>query len=334
MTNAANTTNARKGNSKGKKGAAAAAQLPLDAINTTDGSISESSLLAELNAAGITSGEVIEPVPGSDLLGDSKSADADLLELSALLDSPTTQIIVPTLNAGGDDSDDMNKTADESEDAADDRTPPTGATPVLAADANPEAALLGDLLDAAVVHDQQVAQAAAEAANNAPAASEKPAKTPRPGTFAKTSEKIAHKLGDKMGEFILLELSDAALDPEALAARQAEVLASCDGASQIKVREKMVQLFGWVRNGGKLNEVMRRSFVTLARDGFLTSGDKGNLHSNLLEKPYSVGTARAQSNQIFSLFPILKIVNKTEKGRYELNPESALFQIAKAQLGL
>lgn len=332
MTNAANT-NARKGNKKN-----AAAALPVDAIDANSAAISENSLLAELTAAGLTQGsEVIEPVLGSGLIADTKGdGDADLLELSALLDAPTTQIVVPTASApvlaGGDDSEEMNDTADKSEDAADDRTPPTGA--VLAADVNPEAALLGDLLDAAVVHDQQQAQAAADAAAAPAEGAPAPKKTTRPPTFAKTSEKIAHKLGDKMGEFILLELADATLEAEELKAKQAEVLAACDGASQIKVREKMVQLFGWARNGGKLNEVMRRSFVTLAKDGFLTSGDKGNLHCNLLEKPYSVGTARAQSNQIFSLFPILKIVNKTEKGRYELNPESALFALAKQQLGL
>lgn len=208
-----------------------------------------------------------------------------------------------------------------------------------------EADLLASLLDGALETDTGVVSTvvaatvdaatspvvAADVAPVAPAQKKEPA-APRPGTSDKTSVKIAHRLGDKAGDYLLLEITDAELSAEDLAVKQAEMMKGFDATSQIKVREKMVQLFGYMRNGGKLNEVMRRAFAVLIAEGQLTSGDKGNLHLNLLTKPYSAGTARAQSGQIFSLFPALKIVVKSERGIYVANPNSMILETMKAAL--
>ncbi|MCY1306063.1 hypothetical protein D9M70_558970 [compost metagenome] len=78
---------------------------------------------------------------------------------------------------------------------------------------------------------------------------------------------------------------------------------------------------------------MRRTFTVLHRDGFLTSGEKGNLQLDLLAKPYSLGTARAQSSQMFALLPLLKIATR-EKGKMVANPDSALLPQIKARLAL
>ncbi|MFT4064323.1 hypothetical protein [Paraburkholderia sp.] len=146
------------------------------------------------------------------------------------------------------------------------------------------------------------------------------------------SQKVATKLGDKAGEFLILELADAALDEAELKAKQELVLAEIDGLAK-KVAEKATQLFGWLKNGGSLNEVMKRTFEVLARDGELTSGEKGNLQQNLLAKPYSKGTAASQANQMFMLLPMLR-VTKREKGRMIANPDSTILAKAKAELGL
>jgi hypothetical protein len=158
----------------------------------------------------------------------------------------------------------------------------------------------------------------------------------------KASEVLSAKLGEKANEMLLLEVADAALEPSALEAKQAELLALLNkrpgtgegGSTQKKVAEKIVMLFSWMKSGGKLNEVMERTFRVLARDGEIISGDKGNLHAELLAKPYSVGTARAQAGQMMAMLPMLKIANKTEKGKLEVNPDSLLFMKAKAELGL
>lgn len=156
------------------------------------------------------------------------------------------------------------------------------------------------------------------------------------------SDVLKARMGDKLNEFLILEPEDAALPSEELQAKQAELLAllnkrpgtSEGGSTQKKVAEKVVMLFGWIKNGGKLNEVMERTFKVLARDGKITTGDKGNLHAELLAKPYSVGTARAQAGQMASMLPMLKVVTKSEKGCMELNPNSMIFAAVKGQLGL
>lgn len=158
----------------------------------------------------------------------------------------------------------------------------------------------------------------------------------------KASDVLKARLGDKTNEMLVLEVEDASLDPAELEAKQSELLkllntrpgTSDGGATQKKVAEKVVMLFSYLKNGGKLNEVMLRTFTVLAKDGHLTSGDKGNLHAELLAKPYSIGTCRAQAGQMFSMLPMLKVVTKEEKGRYVLNPNSMIFAAVKAQLGL
>jgi hypothetical protein len=148
----------------------------------------------------------------------------------------------------------------------------------------------------------------------------------------KESAVLAAKLGDKVGDFLVLETADAALDADALKAKQDDVLTSIDALAK-KVGEKATMLFGWMKNGGTLNEVMKRTFTVMARDGELTSGNKGNLQTDLLSKPYSPGTSASQANQMFMLLPALKITIK-EKGKMVPNPDSLIYMKAKAELGL
>lgn len=150
--------------------------------------------------------------------------------------------------------------------------------------------------------------------------------------FAKKSEKIMAKLGDKAADYLVLETADALLSPEELEAKRVALLVELDKSAK-KVGEKAVMLFGWVRNGGKLNEYMHRAFKVLAQDGFLTSGVNGNLQKNYLARPYAPGTASAQANQIFQLFPALKLTIR-EKGRMVPNPDSVLLTTIVTKLGL
>jgi len=174
--------------------------------------------------------------------------------------------------------------------------------------------------------------ATVEAETDAPKAKGKPKAAVRQGPPLSKSQKVVAKLGEKASEFLILELADAELDEEALKAKQDVVLAEIDGLAK-KVGEKATILFGWLKNGGSLNEVMKRTFEVLVRDGEITSGAKGNLQTNLLAKPYSPGTAASQANQMFMLLPALKVTRK-EKGRMVANEDSLLLAKAKAELGL
>lgn len=178
---------------------------------------------------------------------------------------------------------------------------------------------------------------------------EKVAKEPKPaavrynGHKTNAADVLKHRLGDKTNEMLVLEVEDASLDPAALAAKQSELLAllnsrpksDCDGPkSQQKVAEKVVMLFGWLKNGGSLNKVMDITFRTLIADGEIQSGEKGNLWQALLAKPYSKGTANAQGGQMMSMLPMLKIATMSEKGKLVANPNSMILMAVKAQMGL
>lgn len=143
------------------------------------------------------------------------------------------------------------------------------------------------------------------------------------------------KLGAKANDFLTLRLSDAELNEEALKQRQADFIARLNDREAIadKVKEKMQMFLVWMTKGGDLNEVLKRALTVLHSQGELTSGDKGNLQLNLLSKPYSIGTARSQANQMFMALPELGLTIK-EKGKMVPNPDSALLPMAFNMLGL
>ena len=172
----------------------------------------------------------------------------------------------------------------------------------------------------------------AAAVEDAPKQKGKPKAAVRQGPPLTKSQKVVAKLGEKASEFLILELADAELDEAALKAKQETVLAEIDGLAK-KVGEKATMLFGWLKNGGKLNEVMLRTFEVLVTNGEITSGAKGNLQQSLLAKPYSPGTAASQANQMFMLLPALKVTRK-EKGRMVANEDSVILAKARAELGL
>lgn len=148
------------------------------------------------------------------------------------------------------------------------------------------------------------------------------------------------KLGENAKDFLVFEVNDAALDAtaldektEAFIARMNVLDKDSDDYIADKVRDKAIQLFGFIKNGGVLNKVMRLNFEALIRDGELTSGNKGNSQTALLSVPLSAGTSASQSNQIFMLFPLLNIT-KREKGRMLANPDSLILMKMQAELGL
>lgn len=146
---------------------------------------------------------------------------------------------------------------------------------------------------------------------------------------------LDHRLKGKAHEFLILEAQDALLSEEELKAKQDELRDQLDNVLAKKVAEKAIMLFRDLGAGVAVkNEVMAITFQVLKRDGYIQSGDKGNLQQ-ALGKKYSVGTSRSQSNQMFAMLPFLKITNKAgEKGKQEPNPNSALLPLIYNGLGL
>ncbi|WP_151708835.1 hypothetical protein [Acinetobacter brisouii] len=157
---------------------------------------------------------------------------------------------------------------------------------------------------------------------------------------AKKSDVLLDRLGGSQDD-IVLEFSDADLSPEELADKQREFLQvlniqphmSTTGVStQKKVAEKVVILFTYLKRGGKMNEVIYRTIKLLVEEGKVTSGDNGNLVKSLLDKPYSKGTARAQSGQMFKLLPLLKIAKEDSKGVFVANEDSVILRRLRDEL--
>lgn len=153
---------------------------------------------------------------------------------------------------------------------------------------------------------------------------------------------ITHKPGDRLvallgGDktWLGFSKSDDTIAAEQRAEKFIEDMNDRDVIAD-KVREKAVMLLTFIASGkdtSSLNEVLKRSFEVLFRDGELTSGNKGNLQQNLLSKPYSPGTAASQANQVFMLFPILGVTVR-EKGKMVVNPDSAIAEVMMLKMGV
>lgn len=163
---------------------------------------------------------------------------------------------------------------------------------------------------------------------------DKAVRTARTPPAISVSGKIMSKTGGDAGVFIL-EPADAELTGVDL---EAHVKALVDGADSLPVKagNKMQLLFGYLKNGGKLNEYLLRAFEVLARDGEIKTGDAGNYIQAMTKpeagrKAFGLGTARSQVSQLGALLPYLKVATK-ESGRFVLNPDSVVFAAVKANL--
>lgn len=174
----------------------------------------------------------------------------------------------------------------------------------------------------------------------APSVKEKSPTTYRTTYYNSSKSKVLlDRLGGDQSD-IVLEFSDAELSDEDLKRKQRAFLSllnnqptvNSDGQTvQKKVAEKVIILFTMFKQKKTWNEVMYRTFKLLLTDGYIQSGDKGNLHAELLAKPYSVGTARAQAGQMMQMLPLLKIATETSKGRLEINEDSTIIARLRAE---
>ncbi|MFU9046315.1 hypothetical protein ACNAUY_07970 [Acinetobacter tibetensis] len=201
--------------------------------------------------------------------------------------------------------------------------------------------ILNDLFDEAELDASSLTLAVEEApAVEEPKVEEKPAKQKKekaPTTYrttyqnSKRSAVLLDRLGGDTNE-IVLEFSDVELPEQELKEKQQKFLRllnaqptlTTNGETvQKKVAEKVVILFTMFKQNGRWNEVMYRTFKLLLTDGYISGGRDSNLVKDLLAKPYSIGTARAQAGQMMQMLPLLKIA-KEEGGRLVPNEESTI----------
>ena len=160
------------------------------------------------------------------------------------------------------------------------------------------------------------------------------AKTRSTMAGAKKSVVLRERLGEKMSEALVLELSDAKLKPEELVKQQDALLDAIDQLA-VKVGEKAVNLIGAVNGSAKL------STYTAIAIKFLTNSEEGITAIDLIThmkdqtangvKGYSEGTARSQGHQMYKLLPAMKIAVLDDK-TMNVNPESTLLDSLSAMI--
>jgi len=145
---------------------------------------------------------------------------------------------------------------------------------------------------------------------------------------ASRSAKIVTRLAKEFDDYAMLTPDWGTLSEEARADKFATVI---DGMAKY-VGDKAVNLFAFLKTGGALSVVTARAFEVLLKDGHVTGGKDGNMVQNLLAKPYSIGTANSQSNQILQLFTQLEIGKRTARGTVIVNEDSVILERVKIAL--
>lgn len=188
--------------------------------------------------------------------------------------------------------------------------------------------------DAAPIEGASPAEIA-EAEAVAPAAVEVVApKAPRAPRmhYQNKTDRIKARLGEKLGDYLVLEIDDASLEGDALKAKQDETLAVID-AMAVKVKNRASLLIDWLSGKtAKPNEILKRALDVLFADGKITTGDNGNLHKNLLAKPYSASAARAMGRNTVTVMEKTKMVIQSGKGEFLPNPNSLFLAMAQQML--
>jgi hypothetical protein len=163
---------------------------------------------------------------------------------------------------------------------------------------------------------------------------EKAAKTPRTPRihYSDKVERLQARMGEQLGEYSVLTTADALVDEAQLAVvvdRTLEIMRAMNS----KEKNRASNFIEWLSGKkAKLNNVLERVLTVLARDGFVTTGNEGNVFKDLLARPYSPASARAMGGNTVGMFTDLKVIMADGKGRFVANPDSLLLMKAQSML--
>lgn len=222
----------------------------------------------------------------------------------------------------------------------------TSEEPVVISDAMLDAAVSGAeateiMVNSAVVGDADAAgvptgdtcdvitESVAE--GTAPEAKVKKTPTPRKHYTDKT-ERLKDKLGAGLSEYSVLTLADAGVTDEELVAKMEETMGVIKAMNKKKQTRAVVLIEYLAGKKATLNEVIARAARLLLSQGYLTTGNDGNLFKDLIARPYSPGAARAMGGNTISMMADLKLVTQDGKGKYVANPESLLLMKLQSML--
>lgn len=150
--------------------------------------------------------------------------------------------------------------------------------------------------------------------------------------YTDKGERLKDKLGTGLGDYTVLTLADAGVSDEELQAKMDETLTIIKGLNK-KAQNWAVKFIEYLAGKkSSMSEVTSRTLTVLSRDGFITTGNEGNMLKDLVAKPYSMGAARAMGGNNLAALLGLKVVVEDGKGRFIANPDSLLLAKAKSMM--
>lgn len=129
---------------------------------------------------------------------------------------------------------------------------------------------------------------------------------------------------ENAADFFVLDKTDEEAPEELMEQR----LKSYDGLAK-KVGEKLVNAFAYLNGGSSLSTYTSTAIQALLAEKELTSSKMVDVYANNPKKVLSVGTAKAQANQMFQLLPALGIAKRVGS-KLELNENSMFLEHYKA----
>jgi hypothetical protein len=200
-------------------------------------------------------------------------------------------------------------------------------------DAEAEAAAEATLKEkkAAAKAEKEAAKAAKKAEREAAKAAKAEGK-PKRVYFGNKTERVKANVS---ADNLILEISDAALEGDALAEKQADTIKLID-AMAIKSKGRATLLLEYVTGkSATLNKVIATAFTVLSESGKIVTGDKGNLHDVLISKGYQPSAARAMARSTLVMLRTLKVLQGNgEAQTFVGNPNSTLLAAVNGKLGL
>lgn len=188
-----------------------------------------------------------------------------------------------------------------------------------------EAAATAESIKEAAYAEQSADEAdeSATASTVTPITAAKKSSTPRVSRAAgaKASQVLASAVNDDDLLKVACLVSGDKEDPALVEALKDNV----DGLAK-KVGNKAVNLLRHMSNPGKLESYTRKALDFIIAKKSVSSKD---LVEHLQSSGYTIGTARSQANQIMSLFPALRVTDKTGR-TLALNPDSNIVSAYQA----
>lgn len=129
-------------------------------------------------------------------------------------------------------------------------------------------------------------------------------------------------LGDRLYEVCVVEADQMTMDEDARKLSVNEFLVNEVDTLAKKVKEKAINVFLAIDGKASLSVFTKIAIDMLAEKKELTSSE---LKNRYLGRPYSPGTAGAQSSQMMKLLPALKIATR-EGSRLYLDEDSPVFK--------